>query len=218
MSQRGGPKPSGVDASVRGRRSSVKRQAAKATELSSPPSRVRRKQAAPPKIPTETPPEAAGAPPETAKHAAGLWIRLAKCHDLVLQQIRRQMAQTETTLPQFDVLAQLLRHPEGMTSGALSKVLLVTAGNLTGIVDRLEARGLITRRALNHDKRVRVIRLTAAGLAIAKHEVARHEQWLLQIFGALESSEQAKLIKSLDQLRRQLSAAHLPSTADTTTS
>ena len=75
-----------------------------------------------------------------AKQAAGVWIRLVKCHGLVMREVRRRVAQSDTTLPQFDVLAQLLRHPQGMTSTELSRVLLVTAGNLTGIVDRLEAR------------------------------------------------------------------------------
>ena len=80
-----------------------------------------------------------------AKQAAGVWIRLVKCHGLVMREVRRRVAQSETTLPQFDVLAQLLRHPQGMTSTELSRVLLVTAGNLTGIVDRLEGRELVTR-------------------------------------------------------------------------
>lgn len=141
-----------------------------------------------------------------AKQAAGVWIRLVKCHGLVMREVRRRVAQSETTLPQFDVLAQLLRHPQGMTSTELSRVLLVTAGNLTGIVDRLEARELVTRTALPDDKRVRVLKLTAKGKRLAKREVQRHEEWLNEIFGSLADAERHKLSTALDRLRHSLEA------------
>ncbi|MCA9645204.1 MAG: MarR family transcriptional regulator [Polyangiaceae bacterium] len=139
-----------------------------------------------------------------AKQAAGVWIRLVKCHGLVMREVRRRVAQSETTLPQFDVLAQLLRHPQGMTSTELSRVLLVTAGNLTGIVDRLEARELVTRTALPDDKRVRVLKLTAKGKRLAKREVQRHEDWLNEIFSSLADTERHKLSTALDRLRHSL--------------
>lgn len=138
------------------------------------------------------------------KQAAGLWIRLVKCHALVMREVRRRVAQGDTTLPQFDVLAQLLRHPQGMTSTELSRVLLVTAGNLTGIVDRLESRELVTRTTLADDKRVRVLKLTAKGKRLAKREVARHEAWLDEILGSLEDPERHKLSTALDRLRHSL--------------
>ncbi|MCA9628770.1 MAG: MarR family transcriptional regulator [Myxococcales bacterium] len=139
-----------------------------------------------------------------AKQAAGVWIRLVKCHGLVMREVRRRVAQSDTTLPQFDVLAQLLRHPQGMTSTELSRVLLVTAGNLTGIVDRLEARDLVTRTTLPDDKRVRVLKLTAKGKRLAKREVQRHEEWLNEIFGSLADGERHKLSTALDRLRHSL--------------
>lgn len=138
------------------------------------------------------------------KQAASLWIRLVKCHGLVLKRVRRRVGSSSTTLPQFDVLAQLLRHPEGMTSTELSRALLVTAGNLTGIVDRLEDRGLVVRQAAAADRRVKRLRLTPRGKRLAKKEVERHEQWLGEIFGPLEPRERTKLIRALDQLRTTL--------------
>ena len=135
------------------------------------------------------------------KQSAKLWIRLVKCHGLVLKAVRRRVGASDTTLPQFDVLAQLLRHPEGMTSTELSRALLVTAGNLTGIVDRLEARELVTRQAQSDDRRVRRLTLTGKGKRLARREVERHERWLGDIFEALPARDRERLIDALDELR-----------------
>ncbi len=147
------------------------------------------------------------------KQAAGLWIRLVKCHALVTREVRRRAAQTETTLPQFDVLSQLLRRPPGMTSTELSRSMLVTAGNLTGIIDRLEARELVTRTTLPGDKRVRILKLSPKGKRLAKREVARHEAWLGEILGSLADPERHKLSAALDQLRRSLEPSDAESDA-----
>lgn len=138
------------------------------------------------------------------KLAAGLWIRLAKCYGLVLREVRAFENGSGVTLPQFDALAQLLRHPAGMTAGALSRALLVTAGNVTGIVSRLAARGLVTREALPHDRRAALVRLTPAGRRLAQAHVARHERRLRKIFSVLPAIDQARIRKSLERLRRSL--------------
>ncbi len=144
------------------------------------------------------------------KQAASVWVRLVKCHDLVMREVRQRVSQGDTTLPQFDVLAQLYRHPQGVTATELSRALLVTAGNLTGIIDRLEARGLVTRTPQAHDRRVRLLKLTAAGRRLATREVARHEQWLAQIFSGLEATEQQALVRALDALRHSLDQTETP--------
>jgi DNA-binding MarR family transcriptional regulator len=135
------------------------------------------------------------------KPAVGLWVRLAKCYALVLREVREAPASSELTLAQFDVLAQLLRHPDGMTAGALSEELLVTAGNVTGLVDRLEAQRLVTRRTAPDDARVRIVRLTAAGRRVAEREVVRHEKLLERVFAALEPRELESIAGSLDRIR-----------------
>jgi DNA-binding MarR family transcriptional regulator len=142
----------------------------------------------------------------TQKPAVGLWIRLAKCYALVLREVREAPAAGELTLAQFDVLAQLLRHPGGMTAGALSAELLVTAGNITGLVDRLEAQRLVTRRAAAADARVRIVKLTAEGKRLASREVQRHERLLAKIFGALQPGEQKAIAGSLDRIRIAIEA------------
>ena len=141
---------------------------------------------------------------KTAGKAAGLWIRLAKCTDLVLREIRRSHQESPLTLPQFDALAQLLRHPDGMTTGALSEALLVTAGNVTGITRRLLERGLISVTPGARDRRIKIHRLTPAGRRLATREVRRMEGLLGEVFSELKRGEQIHLRRALDQLRSVL--------------
>lgn len=136
--------------------------------------------------------------------ATALWIRLAKCSGLVLREVRSFQQKSALTLPQFDVMAQLLRHPQGMTTGGLSKALLVTAGNVTGITARLKSRGLISVRALPGDRRVKVHRLTASGRRLAAAQVKRHEKFLDEVFAGLSGKDKAALQRPLDRLRSVL--------------
>ncbi len=136
------------------------------------------------------------------KKAAGLWIRLAKCYGLVLREVSRP--QQGLTLPQFDCLAQLLRHPEGLTAGDLSRTLLVTAGNLTGIVARLQARGLVSRKPHHRDRRAAFLFLTPRGHRLALIEVAHHERRLERLFTGLPPAERLRLGTALDRLRETL--------------
>jgi DNA-binding MarR family transcriptional regulator len=101
----------------------------------------------------------------------------------------------------------LLRHPEGMSSGELSDALLVTAGNVTGLVDRMSARGWVTRRASATDQRLRIVRLTAVGKRIASREVKRQEAMLSEILRDLSPNAQLALAEKLDGLRSALESA-----------
>ena len=141
------------------------------------------------------------------KEAAGLWIRLVKCYGLLLREVSRP--QRGLTLPQFDCLAQLLRHPEGLTAGALSRTLLVTAGNLTGIVGRLQGRGLIVRRPHPLDRRAALLFLTPHGHRLTLGEVARHERHLERLFTGLPPAERLRLRTALDHLRETLEPRQL---------
>jgi DNA-binding MarR family transcriptional regulator len=149
----------------------------------------------------ETLPSVRGKDSLDKKPAVGLWVRLAKCYALVLREVRDAPGNTQLTLAQFDVLAQLLRHPEGMTPGDLSEALLVTAGNITGLVDRLEAQDLVTKRTAKEDARVRIVRLTARGKKLALREVARHERLLSRVFADLRVDEQLEISETLDRMR-----------------
>ena len=136
--------------------------------------------------------------------AAAIWIRLAKCYGLVLQRVRTLPDRSGLTLPQFDALAQLLRYPKGMTAGELSHALLVTAGNVTGIVARLRSRGLVVRETRPDDRRTAALRLTPAGRRLALAAVLRHERHLENVFSKMPGPERTRLRRSLDRLRGSL--------------
>ncbi|MCS6886124.1 MAG: MarR family transcriptional regulator [Acidobacteriota bacterium] len=139
---------------------------------------------------------------EKAKLAVGTWIRLMKSYNLILRRTRRRIK--ECTLSQFDVLAQLERHPEGVTFSELSKELLVTAGNLTGVVDRLEKSGLVVRSSVPTDRRSVLLRLTEKGDTLAKRLIARHRRDLKFVFSVLTEEELVQLRNLLDKLQQAL--------------
>ena len=132
---------------------------------------------------------------------ASLWIRMAKCYSLIEADARALSADVGLTLPQFDVLAQLLRCGRPMQAYDLSRELLVTKGNLTGIIDRLENKGLIALKPKPGDGRAKLIELTAKGRRIAKKEVTKNENRLGEIFSALSAKEKTAIMLMLNQLR-----------------
>ena len=87
--------------------------------------------------------------PADHKAELRLWLRLLTCEQLIEAEVRRRLRDSfDVTLPRFDLMAQLDRAPNGMTLGELSQRMMVSNGNVTGLVDRLVAQGLIRRRAL----------------------------------------------------------------------
>lgn len=104
-----------------------------------------------------------------------VFLRLATCRNLLMREARKSIDRWGLTLPQFDVLAELARADErGFTFIELSRLLLVTSGNLTGIVDRLEAEQIVRREADASDRRVIRIRLTAKGRKLTDEILPRH--------------------------------------------
>src|SRR5215475_11975201 len=102
--------------------------------------------------------------PQDHKDELRLWLRLLTCTNLVEAAIRKRLAEEfDTTLPRFDLLAQLHRAPDGMTLGELSRRMMVTNGNVTGLVERLVKSGHIKRSPLATDRRVQIVKLTAKG-------------------------------------------------------
>jgi DNA-binding MarR family transcriptional regulator len=135
--------------------------------------------------------------------ALAVWVRLLKTHGLVLRELRRRVPE-DLTLPQFDVLAQLSRRPGGMTSKELTRALLVTAGNVTGIVGRLGRLGLVERRPVPGDRRASRIRLTARGHRVMEGALPRHGQDVASLLSALPARELAQLRRLLGRLNRSL--------------
>jgi len=134
-----------------------------------------------------------------------LWLRLLKTHNLVLARLRPAIASRGITLPQFDVMAQLARAADGLTFGQLSRSLLVSAGNLTGIVDRLEREGLVRRRPVAHDRRSFRVTLTGRGRRRIAFLIRRHERDVETALACVPRSIQQSLRSLLGKASGMLS-------------
>ena len=106
-----------------------------------------------------------------------------------------------TTLPRFDLMAQLERHPEGLKMNELSRLLMVTGGNVTAIVDQLEKEGLVERLDEPDDRRAFRIRLTRSGDKSFAEMARQHEQWVVELLGGLSRREQDELLKLLAKVK-----------------
>jgi len=131
--------------------------------------------------------------------ALSVWIRMLKVHNLVFREARTRMA-SYCTMAQFDVLAQLAREQNGTTSAELSRRLLVTAGNLTGLLDRMEKASLIFRKPDSKDRRVVWIHLTDKGNELAAKIIPLHSKDISEIIGGLDVTELKSLRRLLDKL------------------
>lgn len=149
-----------------------------------------------------------GQPTSNVDHAAlRIWLRLLTCHNLVETRLRNQLRNGfETTLPRFDLMAQLDRHPEGLKMRDLSRLLMVTGGNITGLTDRLVDEGLIERRDDPRDRRAFSVCLTPKGKKQFQEMAAQHEQWVISLFGDFEEKEMNQLSDLLGKLKRHLAA------------
>jgi len=132
-----------------------------------------------------------------------VWVRLLKAHGLVLRQVRRRVPEG-LTLPQFDVLVQLHRRDDGMTPGELTRALLVTAGNVTGIVSRLVAVDLARRQPVPEDGRTVLIRLTPRGRRLMRRAIPRHRRDVATLFSGVSPADLGRLRDLLGRLNRTL--------------
>jgi DNA-binding MarR family transcriptional regulator len=135
-------------------------------------------------------------------HDLRLWLRMLTCCNLVESEIRgRLRTEYETTLPRFDLMAQLLRAPEGMTMSELSRHMMVTNGNITGITDQLEKEGMVERIKVATDRRSSVIKLTSKGKRNFKKMAESHEQWIQAMFSGLSEKSRDALYEGLGELK-----------------
>jgi len=131
-----------------------------------------------------------------------LWLRLLTCCNLIEGDIRgRLRTEYETTLPRFDLMAQLHRAPEGMKMSELSRHMMVTNGNITGITDQLEKEGLVQRNKVLTDRRSSLIKLTAKGRRIFKKMAGSHEQWIQDLLAGLSEKSRKNLFEALGELK-----------------
>lgn len=134
-----------------------------------------------------------------------VWLRLLTCTTIIEKKLRRNFAeQFETTLPRFDVMASLERHPEGQAMGELSKALLVSNGNVTAIVRHLQEEGLVVSRADPEDRRSAIVSLSAMGLEQFQMLSRAHHGWVKEALAEFPRDQQAALYELLTTLKQSI--------------
>jgi DNA-binding MarR family transcriptional regulator len=140
--------------------------------------------------------------PAAHKDELRLWLRLLTCANLIETEIRRKLReQFHVTLPRFDLLAQLDKVPNGLTLSDLSRRMMVSNGNLTALVERLTADGLIERRINPADRRIQIVSLTASGRRDFRRIAERHADWIADLMAELGEADIAGLMAGLARLK-----------------
>ena len=135
-------------------------------------------------------------------HELRLWLRLLTCSQLIEKRVRAGLReQFDTTLPRFDLMAQLERHPEGLKMKELSHRLMVTGGNVTGITDQLVNEGLVERLDVDGDRRAFRVALTDHGRTTFTEMARQHEEWIVDAFEGLSPRDLESLHKLLGKVK-----------------
>ncbi len=139
--------------------------------------------------------------------ALRLWLRLLTCTHRVEAPLRTRLReQFQGSLPRFDLMAQLDRKPGGMNMRELSRRLMVTGGNVTGLSKRLAAEGLVEKHGDEADGRATMVRLTAEGRRQFRIMAVAHEAWVAELFSGLTTTQQAQLFELLGHLKQSIPA------------
>ena len=150
-------------------------------------------------------PQIEPSPPPLSKKRLRLWLRLLKATRYVEDELRRRLRNDmSSTLPRFDVMSALARSPQGLRMNEISKMLRVSNGNVTGIVDKLAEEGLVLRVTPPNDRRALIVRLTTKGQEEFVRNAAAHEAWIDEIFARLNEDDVDGMILRLDHLTDKL--------------
>src|SRR5215813_106006 len=134
--------------------------------------------------------------------ALRLWLRLLSCTAHIEKKVRLRLRQEfNMTLPRFDLMAQLERSDGGLRMSDLSKRLMVSGGNVTGITDQLERDGLVSREDCPGDRRAFTVRLTFNGLKLFREMAVRHEQWIIELLAGMSRDEKEDMISELGKVK-----------------
>ena len=132
-----------------------------------------------------------------------LWLRLLTCTLMIERRVRAGLRERfAITLPRFDLMAQLERHRSGLRMNELSRLLMVTGGNITGIVDQLVKEGLVERVDDASDRRAWRVRLTRAGDKAFAEMARAHEEWVVELLSGLSRKDADSLMHLLARLKQ----------------
>jgi DNA-binding MarR family transcriptional regulator len=140
----------------------------------------------------------------TAEHAKDLrlWLRMLACTNLIENHVRAKLrSDFDITLPRFDLMSQLERSPQGLKMGELSKRMMVTGGNVTGITDQLVREGLVVREDSPKDRRAYIVKLTAEGRRSFRRMAEAHEDWMVALFSGMDEKQRDELYDLLAELK-----------------
>ena len=134
--------------------------------------------------------------------ALKLWLRLLACTTRLESEVRMRLrAEFDTTLPRFDLMAQLDRAPKGMTLGELSQRMMVSNGNVTGLVERLVEQGLIDRRPSEKDRRAQIVTLTPEGRRFFRAMARTNANWIGEMLAELSQTDIETLLRLLGRTK-----------------
>jgi len=134
-----------------------------------------------------------------------LWLRMLASTTQIEAEIRKRLRERfGISLARFDYMAQLHRYRDGLKMRVLSRYLMVTGGNVTGLTDELEREGLVSRAASPEDRRAWIVSLTPKGRRAFETMAQAHEQWLLELFAGLDAKAVQQLYAHLGELRVHL--------------
>lgn len=142
------------------------------------------------------------------KELLRLWLRALALTNVVEKRVRARLREEfDATLPRFDVMAALHEAPDGMNMGEVSRRLMVSNGNVTGIMAHLEEEGLVHRRAKAGDRRTQIVHLTDAGREAFEAMAEAHSAWISSMFSTLAADE----VETLDRLLKHAKQSVLES-------
>ena len=140
-----------------------------------------------------------------SKESLRLWLRLLTCESILTHHVRTKLREEfGITLPQFDVLAELdhVESPQTMTE--LSNNLMVSNGNITGVVDRLVRDNFVERHPSPGDRRVQLIALSEKGIKEFQNMASQHEKWIGDSFAEMEMEDIQQITKLLNKANNNL--------------
>ncbi len=142
----------------------------------------------------------------TGDHAVlKLWLRMLASTTQIEAEIRKRLRERfDISLARFDYMAQLYRYRDGLKMRVLSRYLMVTGGNVTGLTDELEREGVVQRSASPEDRRAWIVSLTPKGRRSFEAMASAHEEWLLELFEGLDAQAVRQLYAQLGALRVHL--------------
>ena len=139
--------------------------------------------------------------PEKAHHRRA-WLGLLRCFSSIDRVLMRRFSEKfNSSLPRYDVLTALALSPNGMTMGELASSLMVTKGNITGVVNRLKQDGLVRKAKSRSDRRIQSVTLSAEGRALWDAMHADYDETVSEILSGQPTEDLDALSEMLENTR-----------------